>query len=163
MSLLCPFLRLFLTDHHLKEHRARAFVRQRGRRSTLCNMSHPALHIFDSHSVQFLIRHVWNNAIRDTGDQGTFANFRPDFGTQHFSLSSDSNFSLLLPSPWLCLVKPLWVACCSHESNTEGFTQAGFIELHYRGLYFRWPQCSQNNLSLLILPVTSLSIRQRRQ
>lgn len=66
--------------------------------------------IFGSHSIPLLVRNRQNNGIRDTGDQGTPANFRHSFGTQRFSLSSESNFNLPLPSPWLSLVKPLWVA-----------------------------------------------------
>lgn len=133
---------------------------KKGRCSSLFQMSYPELCIFSSHSVQLAVRHLQHNVIKGTGDQGTPADFRRGFSTQDFPLSSDGNFSLLLPSPYLSL-NLFEQPCSSHESYTEGFTQAGFIELHYRRLYLRWPRCNQNNLSLLILPVTSLSIWQR--
>lgn len=48
--------------------------------------------------------------------------------------------------------------CCSDKSRAEGFPQAGFIELCYRKIWLRQPHCSQNNLSFLILSVTSLGV-----
>lgn len=123
--------------------------------SCRCQMSHPESHIFQNHSAQHLSRHMQHNAIRDTGDQGTPANPRPGFGTQHYFLSADSNTRLLLPSPWPPLVKPL------HPGVIHwGIHRAAFMELCYRRLDLWWLQCSQSNLSLLILPVTSLSIWQ---
>lgn len=56
-------------------------------------------------------------------------------------------------SPLLFLKPP---PCCSNESLVEGFPRAGFIELCYRKIQLRQPRRSQNNLSFLILPVTSL-------
>lgn len=75
-------------------------------------------------------------------------------------LSSDSNSISQLPSTRPSLVKAATrTPRRSNESYTEDFTQAALIELYYRGIYLRWLHSSQNNLSFLILSVTSLGIQ----